>query len=457
MNRVRLRRLFSHALRTTLATPLLLAGCQGAPDEGAPAPDPGPVDLSQYSEVECANGAPVIAGLTIEPAPDVIQIRTLLEMGMPPGSGIQRRSSEGVECATATDLQACRDQLDSLTVFRGFPGICGNFMGGCDQDFMVTTRGNEVSAYTTAQAVATLLGHIDNPREAAILAYASGYALCGHPALEPGKVRALPDGTFSIISTHASDCDTKVGPTRYELSITASGALTETRRVAVTGPPPECVAIGRRSVGLQAADAGACEDARGHYFADAARLEAVSIHAFLRLREELALHGASQALQDAALTSALDEVRHAEVTTRLALRYGTTPPPPSVAPLPLRPLHEVLLDNTVEGCVRETYGALLAHHQALHARDPEVREAMVRIAEDETRHAALSWDIDAWAESRLSPGERSALQEARRQAVAVLRSEVAVPFDAELRVDAGLPSPEVAAALLDSLEQGLWA
>ncbi|MBN9685680.1 MULTISPECIES: hypothetical protein [unclassified Corallococcus] len=104
----------------------------------------------------------------------------------------------------------------------------------------------------------------------------------------------------------------------------------------------------------------------------------------------------------------------------------------------------------------QTYGALVAH-QALHARDPEMHEAMARIAEDETRHAGLSWDIDAWATPGLSPKARAALHDARRQAIAVLRAEVAAPLDSELTADAGLPSAEVAAALLDSLEQSLWA
>jgi hypothetical protein len=48
----------------------------------------------------------------------------------------------------------------------------------------------------------------------------------------------------------------------------------------------------------------------------------------------------------------------------------------------------------------ETYGASLAHHQALCARDPQVRAVMTAIAEDETRHAALSWQVAHWLELR---------------------------------------------------------
>jgi hypothetical protein len=117
----------------------------------------------------------------------------------------------------------------------------------------------------------------------------------------------------------------------------------------------------------------------------------------------------------------------------------------------------VALDNAVEGCVRETFGALVAHHQALHARDAEVREVMTRIADDETRHAELSWAIDRWAREQLPTAEREALCEARRVAVATLREEVTVPLDAALLTEAGMPAPEVAASLVATLEQELWA
>ncbi|RKH68939.1 ferritin-like domain-containing protein [Corallococcus interemptor] len=454
MNVNRLRTLFSHALRVSLATPLLLTGCQGEPVV-EPSPEPGPVDLSQHSDVACVNGYPAITGLTVAPAPDVLQLRTVRRWGPPTLPPIVLKTSEGEPCATASNPQACLDQLEALDVTRGFPRLCG-YSSECAEGFLVTTRGDEVTTYTTADAVRALLGSIDTPEEAALLAYASGYALCSYPAYERGKVRALPDGTFSVVSIQDYDCETNVYETRHDLEVTPDGVVTEVGKFPLKAGTPDCVA-GRRPVGLQVSGGGDCEDARGSYFAKAARLEAAAIHAFLRLRDELALHGAGSALQDAALTSAADEVRHTEVTLRLAWRFGATPVRPAVTDLPLRPWGEVLLDNTVEGCVRETYGALVAHHQAVHARDPEIREAMARIADDETRHAALSWDIDAWALPGLSTEARAALHAARRQAIKILREEVAVPLAPELITDAGLPSPEVAAALLDSLEQSLWA
>ncbi|TSC25941.1 ferritin-like domain-containing protein [Corallococcus sp. Z5C101001] len=458
MRAARLLRLFSRALRTTLAAPLLVVGCQGndfaepvAPAE--PTAPAVPTDLGQYSDVECVNGAPAISDLSIEPPADSVQLRAIYLQRKPPT--VHVRTTEGAVCATASDPRACESRLDTLEVQEGFPRTCGIYVD-CGSDFLTMTRGDEAAAFTSAAAVKELLGRIDTPQDAALLAFAAGYSLCEWTGDRHGKVRLLPDGTFSVIGTQGYPCGEGTALTQHVLAITRAGELTEKQRTVLEKGDPLCT-IGRRPVGLQEARAGDCEDARGRYFADAARLEAASIHAFLRLREELALHGADTALQDAALLSAEDEVRHTAVTARLALRYGAIPPPPAVAALPLRPLREVLLDNAVEGCVRETYGALLAHHQALHARDPEIREAMLRIAQDETRHAGLSWDIDAWARSKLSLEERSIRREARRRAVEALRAEVAVPLDPRLTADAGLPSPEVAETLLDVLEQELWA
>ncbi|MCY1042369.1 ferritin-like domain-containing protein [Corallococcus sp. bb12-1] len=349
----------------------------------------------------------------------------------------------------APDKAACQETLQNPDLASGFNMHCLPY---CDAYQLATTRGGEVKFANSTASLKQLLGTIDTAQEAVLIAFASGYSVCGSDE-DRGRVGANPDGSFTVIGTSGHGCGESVN--RNVLRISPSGELVEKKRTLVEFGRHNCI-VGRRPFGLQDAPEQDCEDPRGRYFADAARLEAASIHSFLRLREELALHGADRALQDAALISAEDEVRHTEVTLRLASRYGAPPVPPSVTHLPLRSLTEMLLDNVVEGCVRETYGALVAHHQSLHALDPEIREAMVHIAEDETRHAALSWDVADWAQPLLSTEEQTALREAQRHAVEVLRAEAAVPLDAGLTAEAGLPLPEVARALLDTLEQELW-
>ncbi|NBD12077.1 MULTISPECIES: ferritin-like domain-containing protein [Corallococcus] len=442
MNTNRLRHLFSRALRASLATPLVLAGCgtQSAVLDG-------------YSNIECTpRGEPAITDLSIQPAQDSVALRLITRNGDETPTTYSNQASVGQPCATASDVPACEQALTDARSTEGFHGAC---IQVCSDYFLATTRGDEVKTWSSLKALQQLLGAVDTAQDAALLTFAAGYQL-SCDTLEKGAVRRNDDGSFNVVGTKGFACGEGTNLTQYVVKVSANGEVHEVEKHVLEKGSSNC-AVGRRPAGLQDTGAEACEDALGQYFATTAHLEAASIHAFLRLREELALHGADAGLLDAALASAVDEVAHAEMTGRLARRFGATPPPPSVTDVPPRPLDAVARDNAVEGCVRETFGALVAHHQALHARDAEVREALVRIAEDETRHAGLSWDIDRWVRSRLSAPEREALREAQRHAVALLRAEVAMPVDAALVTEAGLPTPEAALAMLDTLEQELWA
>nr|WP_216626904.1 ferritin-like domain-containing protein [Corallococcus exercitus] len=437
-----MRRLFSRALHASLATPLVLAGCG---TEGS-------TDLTGYSEIACTDGGLAVSDLTLTPAPDFVQLRFFTTNGPGQVSAPFARASSGQACATATDVPACETALENATVDAGFHHVCLDF---CSDAYLVTTRGDEVKTHATLAELQQVLGTIDTEQEAVLKTYAAGYSLlCGKK--EQGAVKKNADGSFNVIGTKGYACGPGTELTQHVVKVTASGEIQELEARVLEKGDPNCN-IGRRPVGLQAVEACRSPEALGRYFADAAHLEAASVHAFLRLRDELELHGADVGLQDAARRSAMEEVQHARVTDQLARRFGGTPQRPVVEDLPPRSLVDVALENAVEGCVRETYGALLAHHQALHARDLEVREVMVRIAEDETRHAALSWDIDQWARPRLSVEERETLREAQKRAVALLREEVAVPLDASIITEAGMPTPEAALALLDTLEQDLWA
>jgi hypothetical protein len=82
---------------------------------------------------------------------------------------------------------------------------------------------------------------------------------------------------------------------------------------------------------------------------------------------------------------------------------------------------------------------------------------MARIAEDETRHAELSWDIAGWADGKLTPEERERVREAQRKAVVKLREELSAPVDPALVEVAGLPDAKSAVAMLEVMLQGLPA
>ena len=220
-----------------------------------------------------------------------------------------------------------------------------------------------------------------------------------------------------------------------------------------------CNGVGRRPANLAAPTVSDSEQtsALGRYFAQAAHLEAASVLAFDVLGEELTALGAPPALVRMAQRSARDEARHARVTARIARRFGGTPARVKSAPRARRTLEEIARENIVEGCVRETFGAMVATWQAEHAEDSEVKAAMKRIAVDETRHAALAWSVAGWADSQLDVAARERVKSAQREAVRVLALEVAEEAPAELLRAAGLPTRQRASAFVAAMSEALWA
>ena len=192
----------------------------------------------------------------------------------------------------------------------------------------------------------------------------------------------------------------------------------------------------------------------GAYFANAARLEAASVTAFRRLREELAIHGAPAELLESARDAERDEVRHTLAMARLARRHGGRYVRPRVDGVEPRTLAEIAEENAVEGCARETFGALLAMYQAEHADDDEIARVMKTIAVDETRHAALSWAIARWSLAKLG-----------REAHAPIAAAWAAAIDDVARFDdradamvsaASLPSHAERTQLAREL-RGMWS
>jgi hypothetical protein len=89
----------------------------------------------------------------------------------------------------------------------------------------------------------------------------------------------------------------------------------------------------------------------------------------------------------------------------------------------VRSLVAIAIENAVEGCVRETYGAVVGLIEARMSADRGVRRAMERISEDECRHAELAWEVAAWLRERLTDRERAVVDRAMRAAVEELRRE----------------------------------
>lgn len=165
---------------------------------------------------------------------------------------------------------------------------------------------------------------------------------------------------------------------------------------------------GRRTEGIggeeMGDETGLVGEALG--FSKMAALEAQSVPAFGRMARELRAHGAPRHLQRKARRSRRDELRHVRMMGALAERFGGKRARVPGERLWVRTLFEMALENAVEGCIRETYGAYLADIQARTSRDAEVRGILRRIAKEETEHAELSWEVHRWAMARLSAAER---------------------------------------------------
>ncbi len=214
---------------------------------------------------------------------------------------------------------------------------------------------------------------------------------------------------------------------------------------------------GRRPKGLVAPRTrgrGKCP--AGRFFAGAAHLEAASVPAFQRVAMELAAFGAASDMQALAKRSAREEIRHAELMTRLAARCGARVPAVVVRQHRPRSLEAFARENAIEGCVKETYGAAIALHQSVHAVDREVRAAMREIARDEIRHAELAWQIDTWARASLAPRARTRVASAMVRAGNQLVVRDARVRDSVVASALGMPRADQRRLLVSSLRDSLW-
>ncbi len=192
------------------------------------------------------------------------------------------------------------------------------------------------------------------------------------------------------------------------------------------------------------------------YFSRMAHLEAASVPAFERMLAELRALGAPRALLAKVQRAIEEEQRHARVIGRLARRYGGATQPARVRRFRPRSIEAMAHENAVEGCVRETYGALVATWQARHAKDETVRRVMERIAIDETRHAELSAHVDEFLSERLDGAARRRVARARAREIEGLHAAVTEPH-ADLVRHAGLPTAEHSRRLLAALRSSVWS
>jgi hypothetical protein len=442
-------------------------GADAGTDGGATLTDGGDPAFADESSFACeAPLPPVLDGVTPAQPTDYLELREQSwaredssgDAGGLPATGTAV-ASRGTACATAADKSACTTKLAALSLGgdqTGWltdgdilgPGVAGSYK----KQFLVFTRGDTVGALYNTGEVATFLGPIDTLEDARLLLATKNQALsCTSDPAKSGW-RKNEDGSWELMIA-GYGCGTSI---RYRIrySVATNGTITEVSRdkalegTAVCGRRPEGLAV-RPVAG------GACTSLVAHLVQNA-YLEAASVVAFRRLELELRRFGAPERLVARTRRARVEEIDHARETARLARTHGGVVPALDVKPMERRTLLAIALENAVEGCVRETYGALVAAFQAERCA-PELRPLHRRIAREEASHAELAHDVARWLDRKLTPSERAEVAAARARALADLLEEVRHEPAADVVRVAGLPTAAEARILAEGLDRAILA
>jgi hypothetical protein len=239
---------------------------------------------------------------------------------------------------------------------------------------------------------------------------------------EAGAQGDTPDDVVSCLAT-VEGSDAPWDPAHDEVQI-------ECRAEYIRGT----FCTGRRPQGHREAAIEVCD--RGAWFAVHAHLEAASVAAFDDLATWLERRDAPDDLVARCRAAAAEEVVHAGLMRALAERDGAAVPPCDAEPAD-DALLAVALHNAVEGCVNESFAALVAAHQATRAEHG--RGVFAILATDELRHGQLAWDLHEWLIEQLSDEEREVVARAQAIAFAELPARAA---DNARRTPAGLGWPD---------------
>jgi hypothetical protein len=137
------------------------------------------------------------------------------------------------------------------------------------------------------------------------------------------------------------------------------------------------------------------------HWSNSALMEHASVAAFARFTLQLLSFGAPAALVEGAQKALGDEIAHTKLCFALASRYAGRAlgpgPLPVAGALTNDSFHDAVVTAFGEACIGETLAAVEAAEAAEHATDPDVKAALVTIAEDEAKHAELGWKFLRWA------------------------------------------------------------
>jgi hypothetical protein len=391
-----------------------------------------------FEEVPCGgpSRSPWLEALSLEEPADTLQLWSSY------GEEWSLDEGTGQLCASAEDPESCAASY-SLPDAQSGAMTLSECLSICLSELLLVEREGEVEVVDDEARLRELLGPVDDWGDAVLMARLKGYSVgCGD--VDEGGWREV-EGGFEVLATrHVSICS-PVEVRRYQLLVREDGQIEELADERADYDRFTC--IGRRPEGL-CPQRGEGADERARWLSVVAGLEGAAVVAFSRMEAELAERGAPPTLLSRLRRAGRDERRHARRMGRVARALGGAPAPVEVEAPVQRGLEEIALDNAVEGCAREAWGALLAGWMAERCPEPALRHEQRRIARDEARHAELSWAVAAWLEPQLEPEARARVQAARAQALEDLGVE-----EGPLQRALGLPDQQQGQTLLLGLRQ----
>ena len=137
----------------------------------------------------------------------------------------------------------------------------------------------------------------------------------------------------------------------------------------------------------------------GEVWQKAALAEHASVAAFGQFVLDLMVMGAPAALIEEAQQAMGDEIRHAKLCFQLASLCFDERVGPAAFPQAAKAefsIENVLLGTILDGCINETLAASVALAEAANTKEPTLAAALQQLAEDEQRHAMLSWKTVQW-------------------------------------------------------------
>jgi len=404
------------------------------PDPNALAPD------SDWQGVSCNENNQKDLLSELNPTESIDGL-LLYSVGGQIGSYIEEAGGE--PCAMASEATQCNETIDSL-------------LHSFDSEALITTQGDTIQVLQSEYEIKAFLGQLNNPQKVFSWMHIHGMTLSCK--FNDSAVVTHDNGqTWDGVYTETTESCNPIIRERVRVKINVeSWLITETDRSEIKRIDGAC--IGRKPPGalsFRQSNTQVNYHELGITFARHAAYEAASVIAFEHLEKELSMYGAPNDMLERIQIAAEDERRHAAQVELLAIRYGNQAEVFSVESAPLRNLESIAIDNMSEGCIGESWGALIGLYQAENAKDPVIAETMHQIALEEVEHASLSWAIHDWIMPKLSVQASERVRVAQKSSLEKLIKKSTAPIEQSHVLLAGLPEPTIALHLAEKLTESL--